>query len=345
VAITEGGDGLTGGNSSSASPVWVAEPSRYLALRQVGWRVVIPEPQSAVMERGGIDRDLLEYVYWARSIRGLSDNTIRVRMDLLYRLSLATGRPLRTLSPADLQRFERMAIAGRSAETRRAYCCHLRAFYRWLKTTEVITTDPSAVLTIPVVPRHLPRPIAEDDLADALEAARPKMRAMLTLAAYAGLRCIEIAGLDWADLHREQDGSTYIHVRKGKGAKERNVEVGQVVVNALRAYGIKRRGHMFLGLDGKAMDARSVSRSGNRYLANRGVHATMHQLRHRFGSMAYQLSRDLRMVQEQLGHASPQTTAGYARPSADAAARMIALMDRLPGPRTGLDPAGAALPA
>jgi len=346
MSITEECDGLTDGNTSSGSPEWVTKQSRYLALRQIGWRVVIPEPHSSLMERRGIDRDLLEYVYWARSIRGLSDNTIRVRMDLLYRLSVATGRALRALGPGDLQRFERMAIAGRSAETRRAYCCHLRAFYRWLKSTEAITADPSAVLTMPMVPRHLPRPIAEDDLADALEAARPKMRAMLTLAAYAGLRCIEISGLDWADLHREQDGSTYIHVRKGKGAKERNVEVGEVVVQALRAYGIKRRGHMFLGLDGKAMGARSVSRSGNRYLAGRGVHATMHQLRHRFGSVAYQLSRDLRMVQEQLGHASPQTTAGYARPSSDAAARMVALMDRLPVPRTGsLAPAaGAALP-
>ena len=55
----------------------------------------------------------------------------------------------------------------------------------------------------------------------------------------------------------------------------------------------------------------------------------MHQLRHRYGTMAYQLSRDLRMVQEQMGHASTITTAGYTRPSAEAAARMVAAMDGL----------------
>jgi hypothetical protein len=31
-----------------------------------------------------------------------------------------------------------------------------------------------------------------------------------------------------------------------------------------------------------------------------------------------------------MGHASPQTTAGYVRPSAEAAARMVRAMDALP---------------
>lgn len=285
-----------------------------------------------------MDLDLLEYAHWARNVRGLADNTIRVRIDLLHRLGTFIGMPLRCAEPGHLLKFEKLAISGRSPETRRAYVCHLRAFYRWAKASRLISEDPSTLLTLPVVPKHLPRPIAEDELAEALNAARPKMRAMLTLAAYAGLRCVEMAGLDW-------DGATYIHVRKGKGAKERTVEVGQVVIHALQGYGIKRRGPVFLGLEGKAMDARSVSRSGNRFLATHGVNATMHQLRHRYGTVAYQLSRDLRMVQEQLGHSSPQTTAGYARPSSDAAARMVALMDALPtpAPRISPDPAAAVL--
>ncbi|MDK3255079.1 hypothetical protein [Blastococcus capsensis] len=33
------------------------------------------------------------------------------------------------------------------------------------------------------------------------------------------------------------------------------------------------------------------------------------------------------MVQEQMGHSSPLTMAGYTRPSAEAAARMVAAMD------------------
>jgi integrase len=55
----------------------------------------------------------------------------------------------------------------------------------------------------------------------------------------------------------------------------------------------------------------------------------MHQLRHRFGTVAYQLSHDLRLVQELLGHASPQTTAGYTRTSPAASGKLIAALDEL----------------
>ena len=287
------------------------------------------------MTDGAYDADLLEYLFWARNVRGLSDNTMRVRMDLLHRLYQFADAPLRTLQTGHLLRFERIAIAGRSAETRRAYCCHLRAFYRWAMQTGIVTADPSEMLTLPIIPKHLPRPIDEDDLLTALNAARPKMRVMLVLAAFAGLRCIEIAALDWGDFQREADGTAFLYVQ-GKGDKQRRVEVGQHVVKALQAYGPKRRGAMFIGQDGRKIEAKSVSRSINRYLQRQGIEATAHQLRHRYGTLAYQLSRDLRMVQEQLGHASPQTTAGYARPSAEAAARMVALMDALPLARAPL---------
>lgn len=275
------------------------------------------------------DLDVIAYGHWARNIRGLADTTITVRVDLLHRLHAYIGVPLREAEPGHLLRFERAAIAGRAPETRRAYTCHLRAFYRWAVATGIVSSDPTTVLTLPVVPRHLPRPIEEDDLAIALAAARPKMRAVLTLAAYAGLRCVEIAGLDWSDLRREQDGTTFIHVRHGKGHKERAVEVGKVVMQALHGYGVRRRGPMFYGADGQPIDAGSISRSGNRFLARHGVEATMHQLRHRYGSVAYQLSQDLRLVQEMLGHASPTTTAGYTRLSSKAAGAMVAAMDAL----------------
>lgn len=278
----------------------------------------------------GYDPDLLDYAHWARSVRGLSDNTIRVRLDFLQRLHVFLGHSLREAHPGELLRFERFAIAGRAPESRRAYVCHIRAFYRWAISTSVVIDDPSAILTVPRVPRHLPRPIEEDDLAVALEAARPKMRAILTLAAFAGLRAVEIAGLDWADLRQDPDGSAFLHVRKGKGAKERKVEVGQAVVRALQGFGVKRRGPIFLGLEGHPMNASNVSRSANRFLRRHGVEATLHQLRHRYGTVAYQLSRDLRLVQEQMGHASPNTTAGYSRVSADAARKLVAAMDALP---------------
>jgi site-specific recombinase XerC len=101
---------------------------------------------------------------------------------------------------------------------------------------------------------------------------------------------------------------------------------------------------MFLGRDGRQIEAKSVSRSINRYLQRQSVNATAHQLRHRYGVIGYQLSRDLRMVQMQMGHASSRTTEGYTRPSADAARSMVAALDALalPTARRGRAPATAS---
>lgn len=332
--------------SDSAFTETVTVSTRYVTVGSIVLRNVAgPYNSPPMVSRGNnYDADLLDWVFWAKEVKGLSPNTVRVRMDFLHRLSTFVGVALRHVEPHHLLKFERLAIAGRAPESRRAYACHIRAFYRWAKQTGIVSHDPSEVLTLPSVPRHLPRPIEEDDLASALHSARPKMRAMIVLAAWAGLRCCEIATLDWSDVHREPDGSAFLHVQ-GKGQKERRVEIGQAVIAALQGYGMKRRGAMFIGQDGRQIDPKSVSRSINRFLATHDIAATAHQLRHRYGTVAFQLSRDLRLVQEMMGHASPQTTAGYTRPSQEAASKMVAALDALalPTPRAGRKPAGVGL--
>ena len=54
-----------------------------------------------------------------------------------------------------------------------------------------------------------------------------------------------------------------------------------------------------------------------------GVEGTFHALRHRYGTLAYQATRDLVAVGRQMGHSSPVTTAIYAA-AADDVADLIA---------------------
>lgn len=280
-----------------------------------------------------LDPDLIAYLHWAKDLRGLADNTLRTRLELLQRLARWLPVSLREATPQHILDFERVAIAGRAAQTRRAYACHIRALYRWMLASEIIDTDPTRGLTLPMIGKHLPRPIDDEDLAVAVATARtPKLRAMIVLGGWAGLRCCETAALEWGDLRRETHGDRgYLHIR-GKGDKDRTVEIGRTVIGALQGYGIQRRGPMFLGYDGAQITANAVSRTINRHLRQLGFDATAHQLRHRYGTTAYQLSKDSRMVQEQMGHASADTTAIYTRPSAEAAARMVAAMDAMNAP-------------
>ncbi len=84
---------------------------------------------------------------------------------------------------------------------------------------------------------------------------------------------------------------------------------------------------MFYGDDVAQIDLRSVSSSLNRFFERHGLDFTAHQLRHRYGTTAYMLTKDLRLVQELLGQGSPQTTARYAAYDKSQTVDMVAAMD------------------
>ena len=66
----------------------------------------------------------------------------------------------------------------------------------------------------------------------------------------------------------------------------------------------------------------------NRAIHRLGVEATFHSLRHRYGTLAYQATRDLVAVGRQMGHSSPVTTAIYAAAADDVADEIAAAVAR-----------------
>ncbi|GAB3349875.1 tyrosine-type recombinase/integrase [Modestobacter lapidis] len=260
--------------------------------------------------RGDTDPDLLDYLEWGRELRGLRPNTLRVRRDVVQRMVFRVGKPLREISEADLLAWERTSVAGRAPETRHAYISHVRALFQWAVKMQIVAVDPSGSLTQPKIAQGVPRPMPEADLHKAVESATPKIRLMILLGAFCGLRCQEIAGLHWSDLQTGDEETTLL-VREGKGGKERVVPAPVVVIEAMVAHGRRRSGPMFYGRDARQIAPHSVSQSVNHHLKRQGIAATAHQLRHRYATVTYRLSKDVLMIQELLGHNSPQTTARY----------------------------------
>lgn len=88
---------------------------------------------------------------------------------------------------------------------------------------------------------------------------------------------------------------------------------------------LPRRGWVYPRRDGRPghISAGSVSQLCNAHLSACGLQETMHQLRHRFGTATYAATRDLRVVQELLGHGSPATTAIYTAHSNPDAVRAV----------------------
>ena len=196
-----------------------------------------------------------------------------------------------------------------SPQSRSHYGGDMRSLFGWLQATRNRDDNPAADLATVQRPRYMPRPIPDADLAHAITQADDQMRVILHLAAYAGLRAGEIAQLDATDIDQ---ANRLVHVRQGKGRKDRLVPLHPALANELRANPtVPRRGPV-VHYGPHAYTPNSISKKVSAYMAGLGIAASCHSLRHWFASKAYQGSHDIRAVQELLGHASVATTQLYA---------------------------------
>jgi integrase/recombinase XerC len=222
-----------------------------------------------------------------------------------------------------------------------AYVSHAREFYRWCVAEGIRPDNPAEDLPVPKLGRRIPRPIGEEDLALAVGTADDRVRPWLILAAWCGMRAKEIALLRWDSvLDTAEPPLILIASDATKGRSERAIPLHPFAAAELAGLRGRRVGYVFKRHDGRPghNEPWRVSQLANEHLHACGSPATLHQLRHRFGTKTYQAQRDLRVVQELLGHASPQTTAGYAAYDRGEAIRAV---NSLPVPG-GLGPAKVA---
>jgi integrase/recombinase XerC len=253
------------------------------------------------------------------SRQGLSPLTIQGRRCALERLSLFLAGPVLYASPERLEAWQTAQTARLAPATRRTELSSVRAFYRWAVQENYIAADPTLRLPMPRCPRRMPRPIPDHRLSVALNNADDQTRAILGLAAFAGLRAVEVARLNWADVTLDGPEPSLL-VARGKGDRSRHLPLSPILVGLLSALP-HRRGPVIPRADGATGNnsANAITKRAARHLKSCGIAERLHAGRHRFASAAYQGTLDIRAVQELLGHSSPTTTAIYAKPANGAA--------------------------
>jgi integrase/recombinase XerC len=263
--------------------------------------------------------------------------TIQTRRWWLTRLSETYADPW-GLTPEDLALW--LARTDLAPETKRSALASVRNFYAWALLCGHVTKSPADNMATILVPRAIPRPAPDDAVAAALANADDRTTLALRLAIYAGLRRAEIAGLHTRDITDE-----YLHVT-GKGGHSRLVPLHPDLRAALRTELKRRRDGLNTGTgwgsgipqpDGwlfpsddpdQHLTPAHLGKLVTRVLPHGW---TTHTLRHRFASQAYANGgRDLRAVQELLGHSRPETTARYAAVPTGALAAAVASVT-LPG--------------
>lgn len=150
---------------------------------------------------------------------------------------------------------------------------------------------------------------------------RPWTRACLTTIYSCGLRLLEGTRLQVSDI----DGSRkFVHVRCGKGGKDRYVPLPQTTLELLREFWKTHRNPVWLfpapGKSEKKMPTAdhpippsSLQGAFRRALVSSGIKkkASVNTLRHSYATHLLEAGINLIQIQENLGHTSPRTTAIY----------------------------------
>jgi integrase/recombinase XerD len=200
---------------------------------------------------------------------------------------------------------------GLTPSSTRNLLVNLRAFYRWCQREGLTVGDPTTLADRPTLPRRLPRPAPDRDIAAVHRTAGTQLAALVALMACAGLRCCECSRLDWADV----DLVAATVIVNGKGSRERLIDVSADVVRALAGHALARPGRrvgaVFTGPHGARMSAAAVSMYVAKAFRATGSTVRAHQLRHRCATAALAHCGDLLAVRDLLGHASVSTTQIY----------------------------------
>lgn len=236
---------------------------------------------------------------------GRGESTVKLRRSHLVR----AAREIGTLESATTDKLiSYLSRPEWRPATRRSYRASLRGFYRWATATGEIDADPADGLPTVIQPRALPRPADDAIIAAAIASAPPRVQLMLELMAYAGLRRCEVARVHARDVI-VTDRASALRVT-GKGGHTRIVPIPGHLARRVA----KLRTWAFPGNDHGHLSAAHVGKLVSRALPP-GV--TGHMLRHRYATEGYRRSRDIRAIQELLGHAKLDTTMVYTRVDVD----------------------------
>ena len=252
----------------------------------------LDSPAFAEATRRAYRVDVEEFLDWLEEREtALDDIDVRTLVD--YASQLGAGRRARgKLAPATISR-------------------KLAAVRAFLRHSLGAARVPDARLA-PRRSRRLPdsprRADVDKELA-ALEGEGPlplRNRALVELVYSAGLRSAEAVGLDLGDVDFEQE---LVHVRSGKGGKDRVIPLGEEAAHWVARYLRDSRPALARG----ANDALFVSATGKRLDTStlRRLAPHPHRLRHAFATHLLEGGADLRTIQELLGHSSLSTTQVY----------------------------------
>jgi len=244
-------------------------------------------------------------------LRNKSPRTIETYVLRVALFARHFGRSPQVLGPREIRAYQQHLIARQVSWSQfNQAVCALRFLYN------VTLGRPETIRHLPFAkrPRTVPVVLSPEEVMRLLDAALPgRDRTLLDVAYSCGLRLKELLGLQVRDI---DSARMVLHIRHGKGQKQRFVPLSPRLLAVLRAYWRKCRPAtwLFVGVQPlQPLTDGAVQRLCDRTAKRAGLtkHVTPHTLRHTFATHLLEAGVDLLSVQALLGHSHFNTTAKY----------------------------------
>jgi site-specific recombinase XerD len=246
------------------------------------------------------------------SLQGKRPSTIDAYARAVRRITAFFEKSPDTLTTADLKQYFNSLIQTHSWSTVKIDRNGLQFFYRYSLNKQWEWLD----IVKPPQVKRIPDILTPTQISTVLNQTKQLRYQVFFMTLYSmGLRLSEGLNLTIHDIDKS---TMLIHVRDGKGGKDRMVPMPELTLLALRSYWKTHRHERLIcpGAPYKTttpMDKGSVQKALKRVLQDCRIKKLIspHSLRHCFATHLLEQGLDLRSLQQLLGHASLNTTARY----------------------------------
>lgn len=253
--------------------------------------------------------------------KGLAASTERRYRSRLGRFvaSVGEGRPLTAVTQAEVQGW---IDASQDPLTAESDLMAIRSFFRFCRDAGWTKTDPAGRVAKPKAPPRLPRAVEDDELGALLAAIRPGRawcRPVFEFAALTGLRCSELARLQWEDVDFER---RLLRIETQKNGLAQTQPISRTAAALLDS--LERRGPYVFTSPAEtkgggrnvmawAAQIQQIQRTFRLAREDAGVHRriTPHGLMHRYCIKLAETGANAFTIQAASRHSDVQTSARY----------------------------------
>ena len=248
--------------------------------------------------------------------RNYSQSTVRAYVRVVHELAAHFRQPPDRLGPEHMRLFQAHLFRERKLDARTVvqYSAALRFFFvKTLKRHYMLENIP-----FPKEPRKLPTVLSPGEVTKLIESASNLMHRAILMTLYStGMRRAELCQLKVSDIDKER---MVIHIRQGKGQRDRDVDLSEKLLETLREYWrwMKPKTYLFPGtIKGWRADVPITGKvvwAACRQAADRsGILKRVypHLIRHCYATHWLEAGGDLLVLQKLLGHAKLEDTVKY----------------------------------